>query len=63
MKFTALATFSMILLITFPCYSQDARYQQFGSLFDGEENTHDELIKKGWIYLFDARVPSEKQAI
>ena len=30
---------------------------------DGEKSSHDELIKKGWIYLFDARVPSESQAV
>ena len=63
MKSIALASFSLILLITIPCYSQGKRYQQFGPLFDGTENNHDELIKKGWIYLFDARVPSDAQAV
>lgn len=60
MKYIA---FAILLLIAIPGNSQDPRHQQFGPLFDGENKTHDELINKGWIYLFDARVPSEKQAV
>jgi hypothetical protein len=63
MRTLATTTFFLSLLIALPGYSQDARYTQFGPLFDGEENTHDELIKKGWIYLFDARLPSESQVV
>jgi hypothetical protein len=63
MKSYTLAIFFLIALLSKPCLSQDVRYEQFGPLFDGEENTYDELINMGWIYLFDARVPSENQAV
>jgi hypothetical protein len=63
MKSIALFPLIGLMLLVLPGYSQDARSQQFGSLFDGEVNSHDELIKQGWIYLFDSRIPSENQAV
>lgn len=51
------------LLLNISTYAQDVRFEQFGPLFDGLENSHNELIDQGWVYLFDARVPSEEQAV
>ena len=51
------------MLISVSGSSQDAREKYFGPLFDGAKNSHNELIAKGWVYLFDARVPSEGQAV
>lgn len=63
MKFPDLVFLSIILLTALPGISQDARTEQFGPLFDGEHNSHNELVNQGWIYLFDSRVPSDKQAV
>jgi len=63
MKSKALIPLSILLLMAMTGYSQDARSKQFGPLFDGAENSHNELIHQGWIYLFDSRVPSDKQAV
>jgi hypothetical protein len=41
--------------------SQNARYKQFGPLFDGKKITYAGLINQGWIYLFESRLPSEDQ--
>ena len=54
---------SAILLISVLGFSQDAREKHFGPLFDGAENSHNELIAQGWVYLFDARIPSDRQAV
>ncbi|MDX2431057.1 MAG: DUF1080 domain-containing protein, partial [Bacteroides sp.] len=51
------------LLLSISTYAQDVRSEQFGPLFDGLESSHNELISKGWVYLFDGRVPSEIQAV
>ncbi len=53
----------LALLISISAKAQDVRSEQFGPLFDGLENSHNELIAQGWVYLFDARVPSEEQAV
>lgn len=63
MKALSVSGMLLAMLISVSAYSQDLRYQQFGPLFDGEVNAHDELIGQGWIYLFDARIPSEIQAV
>ena len=54
---------SALLLISVSGSSQDARETLFGPLFDGAENSHNELIAQGWVYLFDARIPSDRQAV
>lgn len=54
---------SVLLLMSVSGNSQDAREKHFGPLFDGVENSHNELIAQGWVYLFDARVPSGEQAV
>lgn len=51
------------MLISISVNAQDLRSEQFGPYFDGLENSHNDLIAQGWIYLFDARVPSEEQAV
>lgn len=62
MKAKAIILLSM-LAFSFATYAQDTRYEHFGPLFDGADNSHNELIDQGWVYLFDARVPSKEQAI
>ncbi len=61
-QFRAIFIFTFAL-ISVGSFSQDPRYEQFGPLFDGEDNSHEKLIKEGWIYLFDARVPSKELAV
>lgn len=61
-------TFSSIILAFFLLNSattiaQDARSKNFGPLMDGKGKSHDALIKQGWIYLFDSRIPSPSQTI
>jgi hypothetical protein len=34
----------------------------FGPLEDGKEKSHDSLVKQGWIYIFDSRVPDPRHA-
>ena len=63
MKLKNLILFIVFLWITGSTFSQDARHQQFGPLFDGKEHSHDEQISQGWIYLFDSRLASEEQAV
>ncbi len=63
MKVKAIITITVVVLISLSAYAQDARYKQFGPLFDGAELSHNELIDQGWIYLFDGRLPSENQAV
>jgi len=50
-------------LLTLSAFSQDPRYKQFGPLFDGDDNSYEKHIKEGWIYLSDARIPSEGLAV
>jgi len=52
-----------ILLLSASLSAQDSRSEIFGPLFDGAEEKHSELISEGWVYLFDARIPSERQAV
>jgi hypothetical protein len=63
MKTKALFTFSLSLLITLSVFAQDARYKQFGPLFDNDEKMHQTLISQGWVYLFDGRLPAAEQAV
>jgi len=63
MKSVLSSTFALILLMSMPCLAQDVRSEQFGPLFDGETNMHDELISQGWMYLFDSRMPNTEQAV
>ena len=54
---------SWFMLVSVSGNSQVAREQLFGPLFDGAEQSHNELINQGWVYLFDARLPTEEQAV
>ncbi len=63
MKAKSIVLFLAGLLFTLSIYSQNARYEQFGPLFDGKEISHAELINQGWVYLFDSRLPSEDQKV
>lgn len=51
------------VLLSISLHAQDKRTEIFGPLFDGKDSRHNELIAEGWVYLFDARIPSEKQAV
>jgi hypothetical protein len=51
------------LLISVTANAQDVRTKNFGPLMDGKEKSHGPLIKQGWIYLFDSRIPSASQTI
>ena len=51
------------MLLTVCGFSQDPRFKHFGPLFDGDDNSYEKMIKEGWVYLFDARLPSEELAV
>jgi hypothetical protein len=63
MKSRSLSLILLLVLIPLAGNTQDERGRQLGPLFDGAENMHDELIRQGWIYLFDSRIPEENQAV
>jgi hypothetical protein len=61
-------TLRIVILVLFSLtqatsFAQDARSKVFGPLMDGAEKSYDALIRKGWIYLFDSRIPSTSQTI
>ena len=62
MKATIVSLLTCILLAV-TAHAQDTRSERFGPLFDGAEKSHNEMINRGWIYLFDARLPSAEQAV
>jgi len=51
------------LLIPVTIIGQDPRSKIFGPLMDGSEKSNESLIRQGWIYLFDSRIPSISQTI
>jgi hypothetical protein len=63
MKTKGLFLLSALMLLSLSLSAQDSRSETFGPLFDGTENSHNELIAQGWVYLFDARIPSDGQAV
>lgn len=68
LKKQKMKTFSIIILAFFllspaTTIAQDARSKIFGPLMDGKEKSHEVLIRQGWIYLFDSRIPSPSQTI
>ncbi len=35
----------------------------YGPLADGEAKSHEDLIRTGWVYLFDSRIPPESTSL
>lgn len=54
---------SALLLVSITSHGQDLRKEKFGPLFDEVSNSYEDLVKQGWIYLFDGRLPSESLAV
>ncbi len=63
MKRKITTMFVAFILIPLTGWTQDACGGQFGPLFDGEGQKHDQMIRQGWIYLFDSRIPDANQAV
>jgi len=63
MKTKGLFLLSALMLLSLSLSAQDSRSETFGPLFNATENNHHKPIAEGWVYLFDARIPSEQQAV